>query len=57
LKDADGPFALTIYRHKMSAAAFIPPVKEFPGKSIPLEFDPGNYHFLSPANQETGSTA
>jgi hypothetical protein len=31
----------------MSMAAFIPP----------LEFDPGDYHFLSPANKETGPTA
>jgi hypothetical protein len=52
LKDADGPFARTIYRHEMSAAAFIPPIEEFPGKSIPLEFDPGNYHFLSPVNKK-----
>jgi hypothetical protein len=36
----------------MSAAAVIPPIDEFPGKSIPLEFDPGNYHFLSPVSKK-----
>ncbi len=45
LKDAEGPFTRTIYCQEMSAAAFIPPIEEFPGKSIPLEFDPVNYHF------------
>jgi hypothetical protein len=36
----------------MSAAAFIPPMGEFPGEFIPLAFDPGNYHFLSPAAKQ-----
>jgi hypothetical protein len=40
----------------MCVAAFILPVEEFPGKSLPLSFDPGNSHFLSPASKEAGST-
>lgn len=51
LKDAYGPFVRRINSDELIVAAFVVPVEELAAKSIPLEFDSSNHHFLSPAGK------